>query len=246
MLSLVDFKSMDTVLLKKLCKMAGIKKYSRLKKRELFDQYNTFLATKIIARSFRNYFYRDATDHITLEPVSFPCFVYKTKSGKRYFYNYESIIKYIMKTGNTRDPMTREEYSDNDLKRLDAQARFYFPEIKYRSTYKIKTSLVYAQRIRNRENEILSFEMRITELKELIVYIINVDMLNWNIGTEPLLIENVEYQSIDSFINSVIHELKLVIANLRAYDSHLAELCKRDLLTDINGNARFLEFVGNI
>jgi hypothetical protein len=151
-----------------------------------------------------------------------------------------------MKTGNTRDPMTREEYSDNDLKRLDAQAKMYFPETKYRSTYKIKTSLVYAQRIRNRENEILSFEMRITELKELIVYIINVDMLNWNIGTEPLLIENVEYQSIDSFINSVIHELKLVVANLRAYDSHLAELCKRDLLTDINGNARFLEFVGNI
>jgi hypothetical protein len=151
-----------------------------------------------------------------------------------------------MKTGNTRDPMTREEYSDNDLKRLDAQARFYFPEIKYRSTYKIKTSLVYAQRIRNRENEILSFEMRITELKELIVYIINVDMLNWNIGTEPLLIENVEYQSIDSFINSIVHELKLVIANLRGYDSHLAELCKRDLLTDINGNARFLELVNEI
>ena len=246
MLSHVDFKNMDTVLLKRLCKMAGIKKYSRLKKQELFDRYNEILAANLIARCFRNHFYRDATDHITLEPVSFPCFVYKTKSGKRYFYNYESIIKYIMKTGNTRDPMTREEYSDNDLKRLDAQAKLYFPEAKYRSTYKIKKSLVYAQRIRNRENEILSFELRITELKQLLIYIIDVDMLNWNIGIEPLLIENVEYQSIDSFIHSVIHELKLVIANLRGYDSNLAEMVKLELLTQINSNPKILELVNKI
>jgi hypothetical protein len=151
-----------------------------------------------------------------------------------------------MKTGNTRDPMTREEYSDNDLKRLDSQAKLYFPEIKYRSTYKIKKSLVYAQRIRNRENEILSFEMRISELKQLLIYIIDVDMLNWNLGLEPLLIENVEYQSISSFINSVIHELKLVIANLRAYDSNLAEVIKREILTAISGNPKILELVGSI
>jgi hypothetical protein len=105
---------------------------------------------------------------------------------------------------------------------------------------------VYAQRIRNRENEILSFELRITELKQLLIYIIDVDMLNWNLGLEPLLIENVEYQSISSFINSVIHELKLVIANLRAYDSNLAEVIKREILTAISGNPKILELVGSV
>ena len=239
----LDFKSMDTVLLKQLCKRVGIKKYSRLKKQELFDMYNKFLAIISIQRTFRKYFYRESVDHITLEPVEFPCFIYKTKSGKCYFYNYESIIKYIMKTGNTRDPMTREAYSDNDLKRLDSQAKMYFPEIKYRSTYKIKTSLVYAHRIRNRENEILSYQMRMDELKELVLFMINSDISNWNIGNEPILIENVEYQSIDSFINSVIHELKMVVVNLRIHDSHQAESFKTDLLNEINGNVKFTDLI---
>jgi hypothetical protein len=241
-----DFKNMDTVLLKRLCKRVGIKKYSKLKKQELFWLYNRHLAIISIQRTFRTYFYRESVDHITLEPVQFPCFIYKTKSGKCYFYNYESIIKYIMKTGNTRDPMTREAYSDNDLKRLDNQAKLYFPGIKYRSTYKIKTSLVYAHRIRNRENEILSFQMRMDELKELILFIISSDISNWNIGNEPILIENVEYQSIDSFINSVIHELKMVVTNLRAYDSHQAELFKTDLINEIPDNSKILELVNNI
>ena len=151
-----------------------------------------------------------------------------------------------MKTGHTRDPMTREEYSDNDLKRLDSEAKRYFPLYGYRSTYKIKKSLVYAHRIRNRENEILSFQMRMDELKNIILNLISSDILNWNIPNEPLLIENVEYQSIDSFINSVVHELKMVLANLRNYDSHSAETFKTDLINELDSNVKFIELIGSI
>jgi hypothetical protein len=153
-----------------------------------------------------------------------------------------------MKTGNTRDPMTREEYSDNDLKRLDMEAKMYYSNKGYRSTYKIKTSLHYAQRIRNRENEILSFQMRMDELKGLILHIIESNMYEWILENEPLengplLIENVEYQSIDSFVNSIIHELKMVLVNLRVYDNYSAELFKTDLLNSIQNNKKFVDLL---
>jgi hypothetical protein len=224
-----DFKITPTPLLKKLCKIYGIKKISRLKKDELTVLVNKHLAAKVIQRHFRNHFYKNATDHITLEPTCFPCFIYRTKSGKNYFYSHDSIIKYIMKTGNTRDPMTREEYSDQVLSRLDTEAKRYYPSVKYRSTYKIKKNLAYARRIKNRENEIMSYQLRMDELKELILFIIESGMQTWNLGTETLLIENVEYNSIGSFISSVFHELKMVLLNLRVYEPYIVNNFQEDL-----------------
>jgi hypothetical protein len=226
-----DFKNMDVAILKKLCKNENVKNCSKLKKGELFETFNSILAVRIIQRCYRRHFYKNATDHITLESVSYPCFIYRTKSKKLYFYEYESIIKYIMKTGDCRDPMTRENYSDDDLKRLDSEAKKF--NLKYRSCYKIKKNLSYARRIRNRENEILSFQMRLDELKEMVYYIIQSEMYLWNLGTEPILIENVEYRTLDSFINSVIHELKMVLINLSAYDQHSAESFKSTFLSTV-------------
>ena len=236
---------MNIVFFKKMCKNFGIKNYSNLKKQEIFENINRYLAVKLIQRYFRNHFYNSAIDHITLEPVTFPCFIFKTKYGKHYFYNHETIIKYIMKTGNTRDPMTREEYSDKELMRLDSEAKIYYPTIKYRSTYKIKKNLSYARRIQNRENEILSFQMRMDEIKEQLMYILDTEMYNWDVGNEPIVIENVEYQSINSFINSVVHELKMVINNLRKYDLHSAELFKSDLILNVKeySNINFSEII---
>jgi hypothetical protein len=245
-----DYKYLNNDILKKLCKNADIKNYSKFKKNELFEIINKSLAVKIIQQNFRNHFYKDATDHITLDPVTFPCFIYKTKSGKHYFYNHSSIIKYIMKTAVYLDPMTREEYSDNDLRRLDSEAKLYYPNIKYRSTYKIKKNLAYAHRIRNRENEILSFQMRLDELKEQVLFIIVSDMYNWVLGNEPLLIENIEYQTIDSFVQAVFHELKMVLLNLRIYDTPSSVIFKNDLVRTINElnceQTNLIELVNNL
>jgi hypothetical protein len=138
-----------------------------------------------------------------------------------------------MKTGKTQDPMTREEYTDNVLKRVDSEAKYYYPDIKYRSTYKIKINLAYARRIRNRENEILSFQLRIDELKEQLLFIISSGIHTWNLENEPVLIENIEYQSVESFIQSIIHELKIVLSNLQVCDSHSAESFKIDLTNEL-------------
>ena len=138
MLNNSSFKMLSITELKKFCKNASIKKYSTLKKKELFDEYNRFLASKVIQRKYRMHFYKNAEDNILLEKVSYPCFVYRTKFGKIFFYHYDTIIKYIMKSGDTRDPMTRNQYSDEELSRLDYEAKRYFPNIKYSSTFKIK------------------------------------------------------------------------------------------------------------
>jgi hypothetical protein len=71
------------------------------------------------------------------------------------------------------------------------------------------------------------------ELKEIINYIVSSEMYLWNLGNEPLLIENVEYNSINSFIQTTVHELKMVLKNLRVYDSHSAELFKHELLSGL-------------
>ena len=78
----------------------------------MINEYNKYLSVLKIQKYYREYFYKNAVDHITLDKIEYPCFIFKTKSGKMYFYSYESIIRYIMKTGDTRDPMTRTQYPD--------------------------------------------------------------------------------------------------------------------------------------
>lgn len=241
-----DSKNMEINLLKRLCRNSGIKNYSRLKKLQLLLLLNQNLAAEMIQRSFRRYFYKSAVDHITLDPVGFPCFIYRTKSGRHYFYSHDSIIKYIMKTGNTHDPMTREQYRDEDLQRLDLEAKRFYPGVKYRSTYKIKKNLAYARRIKNLENEIMVYHMRLDEIKEIILFIVESGMCTWNIGNEPLVVENVEFSSVEVFIDSVLRELKNIVSNLRIHEPFVVDNFKTELneiVNDVNCSQEKNKFI---
>ena len=232
MLNTVSLKLLKPCTLKLFCKNGCIKNYSKLTKKELLQKYNEVLACKIIQRYFRKYFYKNAEDSISLEPVKFPCFIYRTKFGKCFFYNYESIIKYIMKTGDTRDPMTRNVYSDEDLTRLDSEAKLYFPEIRYSSTLKIKKNINYAKRIRNRENEILNFQMYLEELKTKLIIVIESGALLWeNIGT--ITIDSIEYYSIREYITVLLDKMKLVYCSLKSYDVFSATCFKENVMLSI-------------
>ena len=229
-----DTGNLNIKILRKICKQKQIPNYSKLNKPQLISELNKYFAVIILQKYFRYHFYKNATDHITLDKVEYPCFIFRTKIGKCYFYTYDSIIKYIMKTGNCVDPMTRIKYSDEDLIRLDSEAKRHFPDNKYKSTYRIKKNVNYARRIRNRENEILSFQMRLEELKETILFVIQSDMFSWTIDTEPIFLDNVRYNNIRCYINSVLHEIKLLIVNLRLRDLNSAEYIKKDIIDSIN------------
>jgi len=227
-----DLKILGVSILKKLCKKKLIQNYSKMKKNELFEECNKVLAVKIIQQNFRKYFYRNATDSITLENVKFPCFIYRVKTGKVFFYDYSSIIKYIMKSGKVIDPNTRNIYTDTELIRLDTEAKFYFPTKNFKSTYKIKKNETYARRIRNRENEILSFQMRMDEIKASILTIIEDNIMSWNL-TESIVIENIEYHNFNSYLNSIIHELNILFINLKSYSEFESNCFKTTFITEI-------------
>ena len=232
MLLIPDSKILNISILKGLFRINKLK-IGKLKKQELIDAFNKYRAINIIQKSYRNHFYRNATDHITLEKVDHPCFIFRTKSGKNYFYSFESIISYIMKTGNTKDPMTRTQYSDEELLRLDKSAKKYLPQMKFKSTLKIKNNPSYARRIRNRENEILSFQMRLTELKDSINIVIEYDVFLWNLDQEPILINDVEYLSINSYINILLYEFKIILVNLHLYSPDLALTFKNEFVDEL-------------
>jgi len=239
----MEFETLKTI--REICKFKKINNCSKLNKQQLIGKLKRYFAAKIIQKNYRIYFYKNAVDHITLEPVNYPCFIFRTKLGKCYFYNYESIIKYIMKTGNTKDPMTRIQYSDEDLLRLDSEAKKYFPNNNFKSCYKIKKNINYSRRIRNRENEILSYQMRLDEIKTNILVAIESDIFSWEFQG-AILIDNIEYPSIHSYINSILHEFKLIIINLRHYDPSSVDYYKTTFIESINQNQNQNQIVNDI
>jgi hypothetical protein len=231
MFSITDLSILNVRILKKLLKKTNIIN-NRLKKAEMVREYNKYLSVIKIQKEFRRHFYKNATDHITLEKVEYPCFIFQTKSGKCYFYSYESIVKYIMKTGDTRDPMTRTQYSDELLTRLDSDVKKYLPHFRFKSTLKIKKNPDYARRIRNRENEILNYQTRINEIRESIIIAIDSDILSWTISN--ILIDNIEYLSPQSYVNSIMYELKILLRNLTFMDQFSGSSLRDEIITQLN------------
>ena len=227
-----DYRFLHVKLLKRLCRNAGIHGYSKMTKKSLFDEYNKFLATKRIVINYRKHLYKNAVDSITLEPVEYPCFIYRVKTGKVFFYEYDSIIKYIMKSGKTIDPNTRNVYTDLELIRLDHQAKHYFPDKNFKSTYRIKHNENYARRIRNRENQILVLQMRLEEISTIIATIIEDDVISWNLT--DIVIENVEYQTFKEYTETLKHELKFLFINLKNYSEFEANCFLTNFKLNLN------------
>lgn len=238
MITKSDYSQLNIKTLKRLCKSRQLTGYSRMLKIELINFYNKFLAVRLIQRNFRKYFYKDAVDSITLEPVNYPCFIYRVKTGQLFFYDYNSIIKYIMKSGRVIDPNTRNEYTDFELIRLDAQAKLHFPDKNFKSTYKIKKNENYAKRIRNRENDILTFQLRLDEIQSCIILIITDEIMTWNLN-ETLIIENIQYRNFNEYVNSIIHELRILFLNLKTYSEFEARCFKQHFLEKIGDSSRY-------
>jgi len=225
-----DSKFLTVVLLKRLLKNK-VQNYSKMKKRQLVESFNKLLAVKMIIKNFRKHFYKNAIDNITLEPVTFPCFIYRVKCGKLFFYDYSSIIRYIMKTGKVVDPNTRNIYTDAELTRLDTQAKLHFPDKNFKSCLKIKHNENYAKRIKNRENEILAYQMRLDEIKTSVLTIIEDNIMSWNLTN--IVIENVEYRTFMDYLNLIIHELKILFLNLKSYSLFESECFKTNFINQI-------------
>lgn len=101
-------------------KRLQIKGYSKLKKKEMIQLILKHFATKHIQRFTRKKLSVQSTCMISLEKITYPCWAKKTKAGHFIYYNLEPLVKYILRNGlRSRDPCTREEYTNNELKDID-------------------------------------------------------------------------------------------------------------------------------
>jgi hypothetical protein len=232
MLNLLSLKILKVPDLRIFCKNAKLK-VSGFNKKQLFDAYNKHIACKIIQKMYREHFYKNAECSITLEKVSYPCFVFRTKFGKLFFYDYLSIVKYISKTGNVHDPMTRELYSDQVLQRLDNSIKKHYPETKVSSTLKIKRNMAYASRVRNLENDIITYQTLLEESKNTILDLIESGILMAGI-LEQINVGSEVFSSIDDFLLHLLEKVSMVYNSLKAIDSFWASCFKIDFLEKLS------------
>jgi hypothetical protein len=128
--------------------------------------------------------------------------------------------------------MTRNVYSDEDLLRLDSEVKKHFPEIRYSSTLKIKKNINYAKRIRNRENEILTFQTYLEELKSKIIIVIESGALSWE--QFEITVDFVEYHSISDYLATVLDKMRSVYRSLKIHDAFSANCFKENAIESIN------------
>ena len=63
------------------------------------------------------------TDPLTMEPVRFPVFTYVTTEGHETLYSAKPLAEYVRSSGSVRDPLTRNEFSRVELRRLSRISR---------------------------------------------------------------------------------------------------------------------------
>ena len=231
MLNRRDLKEIDIKQFRKLCKMNGIKGYSGKKKEWMLDILNCHRASRKIQHHWRKKFYAEAVDSIDFDDVSHPCFIYKPVDGKRYFYRFETIISYIIKTGDVRDPCTRITYTDEELTRLDELAKCY--GYKYRSTLKIKKNRNYIRRIQERQNIVSTLECRLSEITQNIEYILENNIFDWE-DSGYFTIHNTTYTNFRMYIAENLTEYRIRIRSLQRYDNDSAIRIHRSIQEKIN------------
>ena len=91
---------------------------------------DTETAAVVIQYHYRKWFYRNAECCISYKKLRFPCFIYRTTTGKNLFYDFVSLNKYFTTSGNYIDPLTRNEYTPSEIERFHSQFEKYFPDEK--------------------------------------------------------------------------------------------------------------------
>lgn len=83
-------------------------------------------AVIVLSRFIRNHVkVTNIDDPFTLDPLGQIGLFYYTRGHARYACNSESLLYYIVETGNIKDPFTNTEFSSDELARLDHCTQFH-------------------------------------------------------------------------------------------------------------------------
>lgn len=115
---------MNVTDLRAVCKLAGIRGVSGKRRSVLESALAEHHARLRIQRWFRRILGRGESCPVSLEPVRYPCFGFRTASRVFIYYNLGVLKQYLVESGSFADPMTREEYSVETLKQMDAVDKY--------------------------------------------------------------------------------------------------------------------------
>lgn len=121
MVRIDDYNSITIKEMKSIYKTLRIKGYSRLNKLEMYNKLNKMnTCAQFIQNAYRIY-KRWIIDPLTLEPITSigNMFVYKSNSGVHQKYEILNLVEYIIQSGDFRDPLSREIYTDDIIEYLD-------------------------------------------------------------------------------------------------------------------------------
>jgi len=164
------FKELDNYNLDKLKKKAKtmrLKRYSSMRKKILLNTIKEELASKKIQKYFRikKGINQDKCP-ISLQPIKYPCWVFKVSNNKFVYYNLKPLVEYLLSSGNFRDPMTRVPFSNENLNSIDKTVKSL--KLKYKSVIKFKNNPDFYRRKKIREETINTYSDQIREIISLI------------------------------------------------------------------------------
>lgn len=95
-------------------------------------------------------------DPILLNPLGKHVFTYTRDNGLIIKYNIKTLVQYMLSSGNFMEPETRIDFSDEDLIRLDKEAKQ--AGFKLQSTYDAKQNTQLYREKKEKENMLLTLE----------------------------------------------------------------------------------------
>jgi hypothetical protein len=156
----------NVITLKKICRNLHIKKYSALKKSELISLINEHHSILKIQRWTRKVLCKNEPCPISLEPIRYPCFAFKTKNNVLIYYNLHAFKDFLIKTGDFRDPISRTPLTELQLITMDEIDNYSKTinktdeniEKLTKSVYRASKNTKFYERMKEKECELLSLE----------------------------------------------------------------------------------------
>ena len=135
--------------IRNLCKIKNIRYISNYNKDFLLILLNKFNAAKIIQTKLRNKTMNETVCPICHEPLKYPIVSIKV-NNKFFYYDFYTLVEYLNKTQDFRDPCTRQIIKDCKLIQINKLIRYYYRK----TTNKI---LISKSMIKNTDLNIITY-----------------------------------------------------------------------------------------
>ena len=204
--------------IKNICKLKGLRYISHYNKTSLLKILNNFNAAKIIQNKVRYKTINEKTCPICHESLKYP-FVSIKVNDKFFYYDFYTIVEYLNKTQDFRDPCTRQVIKDSKLLQINKLIRYYYGK----NTNKI---LISKNMIKNTDLNIIIYclheilieinnkEISLEEIYHNIlprfIYYINYLIINHSIEDSQIVLNACKESTVNRIMLDYIHFIEML------------------------------------